>query len=253
MKLGLWQRRACRAKNHAKRAMERRAQVLAFCFAFGVALVFMVRAAMGAVKSVSPDGEATVYSMGEFSAAFDVAYRAVLRPSARNNSWSTLSILLVGSQIPGPGASVGVASAPPHHRPLRPFTYVVYPGLKDDYESYSTSCVTGCVIELRGDARSIGAYVNGKRLASWSRSDLYIQHPHIQLNAEVHGPGDSIYALLIPVRTTAAGRRLPDPTCAFTTRGIEPTGRATLTFHGKTGDAGGSFVNLSTGVRGDKC
>ena len=198
-------------------------------------------------------GSREILSVGKVSADFDVAYRTVLQSAARNDSWSSLSILLVGSRIPGPGASVGVASDPPRHRPLRPFTYVVYPGFKDDYESYSTSCVSGCVIELRGDARGIYAYVNGNKMASWSRSDLYLQHPHIQLNAEVHGPGDSIYGSLTPVRVTVAGRTLSQPTCAFTTRGIEPAGRSTLTFHGQTGDAGGAFINLSTGVRGNRC
>ena len=55
------------------------------------------------VKSASSDGEATVYLLDKFSADFDLAYRAVLKPAVPRQSWSSLSILLVGSQIPGPG------------------------------------------------------------------------------------------------------------------------------------------------------
>ncbi|MGB6738878.1 MAG: hypothetical protein WBD57_13655 [Candidatus Cybelea sp.] len=227
-------------------------RVFAFvlCGAIGV---FTTHATAADVKSASSDGEATVYLLDNFSADFDLAYRAVLKPAAHNKSWSSLSILLVGSQIPGPGASVGVASDPPHHAAARPFTYVVYPGLRDDYKSHSKSCSAGCLIELRGDARSIYAYVDRHAVASWSRSDLFITHPHVQLNAEVHGTGDSVYASLTPVRVLVAGRALPNPTCAFTTRGIEPAGRTTLTFSGKTNDAGGAFIELASGARADKC
>ena len=233
--------------------MRRRAYILAFCVVTYVVIGLKAHATVAAVKSASSDGEATVYLKGKFSRDFDVAYRAILKPAAHNNSWSSLSILLVGSQMPGPGASVGVASDPSHHTSVQAFTYVVYPSIKDNYESHSTSCAEGCLIELRGDTRNIYAYANGNMLASWSRSDLYLQHPHIQLNAEVHGPGDSIFASLTPVRTIVAGRILSHPTCAFTTRGIVPVGLATLTFHGKTSDAGGAFINLITGVHGDHC
>ena len=124
----------------------------------GIAVV-TTQAAIGAVKSASPDGEATIYLLGPFTSKFDVAYRAVLRPGAHNKSWSTLSMLLVGRRIPGPGASVGLASAPPHHRSIRPFAYVTYPDLEGDYKDYSVDCDRGCTIELRGDARTVYAYV----------------------------------------------------------------------------------------------
>lgn len=218
-----------------------------------VVSVLMSQIAVAAVKPASPDGEATVYLLGKFSEDFDVAYRAVLKPAIHNKSWSSLSILLVGSQIPGPGASVGLASTPPSGVSTRPFTYVVYPGLSNDYRSYSATCAKGCIIELRGDARKIYASVNGKRLASWSRSDLYLQHPYIQLNAEVHGSEDYIFASLNPVRTIAVGRRLSRPICAFTTRGIEPTGLAMLIFRGKTSNAAGAFIDLLTGAHRSKC
>jgi len=217
-----------------------------------IALSSTARVTIASVKAASSDGEATVYLAGSFSAEFDVAYRAVLKPGDHNKSWSTLSILLVGRQIPGPGASVGLVSDASHPR-ARPFTNVVYSNLKDDYKNYGASCTTGCVIRLRGTAARIYAYVDGKEMASWSRSDLYLQRPYVQLNAEVHAAGDSVDASLTPVRAVVAGHALPHPTCAFTTRGIEPAGLAAITFHGKTNDAGGAFVNLYTGARGDKC
>lgn len=206
-----------------------------------------------AVKSASSDGEATVYLMADFSEDFDVAYRVALKPGSHNKSWSSLSILLVGHQIPGAGASVGVISDPPHHTPIQPFTYVTYPNLKDDYSLHAGRFLTGCLVELRGDQRNVYAYVNGSVVASWSRSDLYLQRPHIQLNAEVHGLGDSIAAELIPVRATVAGHPLPRPRCAFTTRGIEPNGLTMLTFQGTANNARAAFINLLTGSRGDKC
>jgi hypothetical protein len=234
----------------ARSVIVRRASwALAIC----VAVVSMSHGALGAVKSVSTDGEATIYATGEFSKAFDVAYRAVLKPGSHNTSWSTLSILLIGSRIPGPGASVGVATDASHPGAVTPFTYVAYPNLQTDYEGYKADCRRGCVIELRGDSHSIYAEVDGKILAEWSRSDLYMMSPSIQLNAEAHGGGDVLYASLTPVRSDVAAHPLRQPTCAFSTRGIEPSGLKSFTFRGRTNSAGGAFVNLSTGTRGDKC
>lgn len=137
-------------------------------------------------------------------------------------------------------------------KPSRDVTYVVFPGQTSAYKTQKPRCDAGCVIELRGDAFRIYAYLNGTLFETWSRSDLYLQHPSIQLNAEVHARGDTIEATLTPIRTIVAGR-VVHPTCAFTTRGIEPAGRSTLTFRGKVNDAGGAFVNLSTGKHGDRC
>lgn len=206
-----------------------------------------------AVKSASSDGEATVYVTGTFSKDFDLAYRAVLKPGSRNKSWSTLSILLVGNQIPGPGATVGLVSNTPSSRTLRPFTYVIYPNATYKYQNYRTNCRAGCILELRGDEARIYAYVNGVETADWSRSDLYLQHPYIQLNAEAHGKGDTLNASLTPVRVLVAGHSLHRPNCAFTTRGIEAAGLNVITFHGTTNDASGAFVNLSTSTHGSKC
>ena len=218
-----------------------------------IALVSSTLIASAAVKSVSSDGEATVYLGGNFSGDFDVAYRAVLKPGTHNKSWSTLSILLVGRKIPGPGVSIGLSSNGSHSRAVAPFTYVVYPNLKDGYKNGTANCARGCVIELRGDSRNVYAVVDGKKLAAWPRSALALVSPAIQLNAEAHGAGDILDASLTPVRITTAGRALRHPKCAFTTRGIEPAGLATLTFHGENDGAPAAFVNLSTGTKGDKC
>ena len=218
-----------------------------------MAIVLCTAAARGAVKPVSPDGEATIYLNGAFSSNFDLAYRAVLKPGSSNRSWTSLSILLVGRKIPGPGVSVGLISDPPRRGVVSAFTYTIYGDLKDDYRSHSVSCRNECVLELRGDAFSIYAYLDGKRLATWSRSDLYLLRPSIQLNAEAHGLGDSLVASLTPLRSTAARQELRHPTCAFTTRGIEPRGNTVLTFHGTTNDAQATFLNLSTNTSHAKC
>ena len=215
--------------------------------------IFTRYPAKAAVKSASSDGEATVYITDKFTQNFDIAYRAVLKPGAKNKSWTTLSMLLIGSRLPGPGATVGLATGSPAFRGPRPFIYVVYPDSTYSYHNSKTNCETGCTLELRGDGARIYAYVNGVDLASWSRSDLYLQRPYIQLNAEAHAAGDTLIASLSPIRTTVAGRSIKNPACAFTTRGIEPAGLGTITFHGTTNDAGGAFVNLATLHHGNKC
>lgn len=94
---------------------------------------------IAAVKSASTDGEATVYVMGKFSEAFDVAYRGRLNPGARNkSSGTTLSILLIGQDVPGPGVSIGLAGDPSHMHTVHPFTYAVYPNAFTSPTSNST-------------------------------------------------------------------------------------------------------------------
>lgn len=219
-----------------------------------IVMALSLHAAQATVKPVSTDGEATVYLMGDFSGRFDVAYRAALSARPRNKSWSTLSLLLIGRRIPGPGASVGLMRDASHGNALRAFTDVVYPNRSGDgFKSLAARCNSGCILELRGDSARISAYVNGEQVASWPRTDLNLERPYIQLNAEVHGPGDAIAASLEPVRMAAAGHAIHDPKCAFTTRGIEPYGRHVLTFRGVNEKADGAFVNLTTGSHSDRC
>lgn len=218
------------------------------------ALILMCSSAASAVKAASSDGEATVYLSGPFSSDFDIAFLAVLRPGGHNKSWSMVSVLLIGSAVPGPGVSVGLASASAHNRSIHPFTYVVYPSAKDSYEEHHAYCGHGCTIELRGDDTTVYAYVEGHLVSSWSRSDLYLQHPNIQLNGEVHGVGDSIFASLTPIRLRVGRHQiLHQPSCAFSTRGIEPSKSHALIFKGTVDTTAGAFINLDTGARGRKC
>ena len=205
------------------------------------------------VKAISTDGEATIYLSGSYSGDFDVAYRARLGPSPHNTSWTTLGILLIGNQIPGPSGSVGLESDAQHPGTVLPYTALTRQNLRIEYKSYRIDCTGGCVIELRGDAKRISAYARGVRLASWPRSVLNPRQAYVQLNAEAHGDGDSLVASLSAVRTIAGGRRLPPPVCGFTTRGIKPAGRGILSFTGDTNNAGGAYVNLATGARVPNC
>ncbi len=215
--------------------------------------VFQTMTAPAAVKSVSTDGEATVYLMGNFSGTFDVAYSASLALAAHNKSWSALTILLVGTIIPCPGASIGLASGYPNARTLTAFTDVTYSSLRNSYKSQRVNCPIRCVIELRGNKNNIYAFLDGKRLATWPRVDLSLIKPSIQLNAEAHGVGDVINASLVRIRTIAGGRILPHPTCAFTTRGVEPSGTTNFKFTGTNRNAAGAFIALATGAHSDKC
>ena len=174
---------------------------------------------------------ATVYLSGKFAGNFDVAYYALLKPAAN-----------VGLASNGAGSSA-----------VTPFTDVTYPTNKSTYEASKTNCNNGCIIELRGDAKNLYAYISDKLLATWPRAALQLNDPSFQLNAEAHGAGDTIDGTLSPVRLTAAGHAVKPPTCAFTTRGVEPSGRTTLTFHGVNKTADGEYVSLSTGVHADKC
>ena len=223
-----------------------------------VALTCLVLSALShvasaAVQSASTDGEATVYLTGAFAKPFDVAYRAILKPGTHNGSWSSISLLLIGARLPGQSVSIGLSSDPQSNRQTRPFTLVVYPDLTAHYQKWDTNCERGCLVELRGTSDRVQAYVNNIAVASWSRSDLYLKNPYIQLNGEAHGTGDVLYASLTPVRVSVNGKSIKYPTCAFTTRGIEPTGLAKIELRGTVINAPGEFVNLRTGVHGDKC
>ena len=223
--------------------------LIAISFAF---LLSFSHAARSAVKSASTDGEATIYIAGNFTSDFDLAYRAVLKPGTRNKSWTSLGILLLGSQIPGPGAFFGLSGDPKHHS-VTPYTYVNFPGRQLEYKKQIGDCSDSCIIELRGDTARIYAYFNNKLLTSWSRSDLNLRGESIQLNAEAAGAGDELTASLTPLKTVSRGHVLASPKCAFTTRGIEPSGRSTLRFTGSTNNALGHYVTLETGLHADKC
>lgn len=223
---------------------------------FWVAIALQALAAasaLGSVKPVSPDGEATVYLAGDFSGDFEIAYRARLAPAPHNKSWSTLSVLLVGRVIPGPGASVGIANGVPSGGVLSTFSDVTFADGKNSYRNGHTACSAGCVLELHGTKQDVRALIDGKQVAFWPRSALSLVGPSIQLNAEVHAAGDVITASLVRLHAVAGGLALADPTCAFTTRGIEANGRRTLRFTGTNHAAPGTYFSPITGARSDSC
>ncbi len=199
----------------------------------GILMIATVQPALSDVKPVSSDGEATVYLPGNFSGAFDLAYKATLAKMRENRGFSWLSVLLIGKAVPGPGVSVGLANGDPNGRTISAFTSVTDAALKNSYQSHHVSCLRGCIIELRGDALKVEAFVEGVAVGTWPRSMLHLEMPSVQLNAEVNRSGDAVVASLSPLRTVADGKNLPKPVCAFTTRGIEPhTKGELLTFTG---------------------
>jgi hypothetical protein len=221
--------------------------------AVGFLTANLVAPCVAAVKTVSTDGEATVYLGGDFSTSFDIAYKARLIPGPRNASWTTVSIMLIGRKIPGPAISVGLASAGRNGRGLSGFTLVTDPSMKYAYKSRPVRCGDGCVIELRGDAKRVEALVDGKPFGSWLRSSVPLLRPSVQLNAEAGRLGDSMRATLSTIRAVAGGVALAPPLCGFTTRGIAPTLSTTLEFAGTANGAPAAYVDLRSGARGDKC
>ena len=217
-------------------------------------LVLAAAAPVAAVTSASTDGEATVYVTGDFSSGFDVAYNAVLHEAPQNKGWSGVSLLLVGTVIPGPGVSVGLSTGDPSERKIYAFTSVVDTHGHQTYKSTPVICNAGCRIELRGTATSLEALLNNRVISRWTRISMPLVNPSIQVNAEVAKPRDTILAVLAPVSMIARTKTLANPTCAFTTQGVEPSGIGTLKFSGAfRPGARVAFVSLKTGHRGEKC
>jgi len=207
-----------------------------------------------AVKAVSTDGEATVYLAGDFSGAFDVAYNATLLEAPKNKGWSGVSLLLVGAVIPGPGISIGLSTGDPSERKVYAFTSAVDTHGHQTYNSTPVVCGAGCRIELRGTATSLEALLNNRVISRWSRTSMPLVKPSIQINAEVAKTGDRIHAVLTPVSIISGTHKLANPTCAFTTQGVDPSGLGTLTFKGAFRPGSQvAFVSLKTGHRGDAC
>jgi hypothetical protein len=215
--------------------------------------LFLMVALIAAVQPVATDGEATVYLMGDFTGAFDVAYTAKLQPAPQNNSWSTLGIMLIGLVNPRTSIEIGVAYRS-GTSPIEAFTSVHDLTGEGAYKTVDASCADGCTIELLGDAADITALINGAIVGNWPRASLPMNSPYIQLNGEVHGPGDTISASLLATKTTAAGSGLSSPTCGFTTRGIVPKdSKGTLLLSGATNEEAESYLNLRTGAVVTRC
>ena len=165
-----------------------------------------------------------------------------------------LNIMLIGRKIPGPAIVVGLAATPPHSGATA-FSSSTDASMRTNYVDSKIECDPQCIIELRGDASSIEALVDGRRIGRWSRSAIPMTKPDIQLNAEAHGGGDSIAAWLAFEHGYAGAKTIAPPTCAFTTRGVIPMRGAggVLHFSGRVNAAPGQFVNLLTSARGEKC
>jgi hypothetical protein len=173
------------------------------------------------VTSVSPYGEATVYISRDFSVDFDLAYAVTMKPFLTNASSTQAGVLILSSQ----GAQsvyIGVQGADLKHAVARAFTSTVDEAGKNEFKDLG-ACGPTCHIELKGDETTIHALVNGVEVNAWPRSKIGMIHPYVQINGEVPIVGDKIDARFTPEATLLAGVKLPPPSCAFTTQGVEPT------------------------------
>ena len=227
------------------------------CAAISIAVLLLgaVAPAAAKVKATSTDGEATVYLTADFTHDFDLAYRIDFAPKSTNKAWSVVSILLLNGVGNGASVSVGLSRGFPNPTTLAAFTTANAPGEKADYRSVPVACARTCLVELRGTATAIAALVEGHSIGRWSRRRLQLDAAAVQVNAEVAELGDALHATMSPVRTLAAGQ-LIDPSCAFTTQGIEPhlQTRGAISFEGvRRKIARVTYISLVDGSTGDSC
>jgi len=203
------------------------------------------------VKTVSRDGEATVYLSRDFSKPFDLAYAVTLRPALGNTSFATAGVMVLGMVGPA-SVYVGVYSGPTGK--VAAFTTMTGAARTNAFKTLS-SCLPSCTIELRGDAKNIQALVNDRVVGTWMRSALRLVRPYVQINAEATAIGDSVHASLTTVRATIDGEKLPAPTCAITTQGVEPTVDPNVIWFSGTrrADARVTYISLVDGRAMDRC
>lgn len=207
------------------------------------------------VKPVSTDGEATVYLNGDFSREFELSYDIAFHPARHNRSLSFIDVILLGEIPPSGSITVGLMLGAPNPSALSAFVTTNRLGGKQKFEQFPVTCRSHCRLELKGNATEFSASIQGRRIRTWSRSDVFMRKPYAQLNGEVSGPGDSIFALVTPIRVTAGGHSLR-PTCAFTTQGIEARSTSSNAFEfvgTSRSDARVTYVSLRTGKTQDKC
>lgn len=208
------------------------------------------------VRTVSSDGEATVYLMGDYSGDFDLAYNVTFDPEPSNHSWSTVTLMLIGPLQPSAWISVGLSRGYPTRASFKVFTASGGPRKSGTYKNSSVRCALSCRIELRADKTTIYALVNGRKIETWARNAFTIIKPYVQLNGEVHAIGDRISARLDLARAVSAEKPLPRPLCAFTTQGVEaraiaPSG---IAFSGaRRRNARVTYVSLIDQSTGDSC
>lgn len=218
-------------------------------------VVIAPSAGLAKVHALSTDGEATVYLTDNFSHDFDVSYDVYFPPPKSNRSWSFVSLLLLGRVSPSGSVGVGLSRGSPHETTLFGFTDATSAKGKPLYRSIDVRCESECNIELRGDLATIRASIDHQTVGRWSRRDLGLINPYIQINGEVSAVGDQILARLRPIRTQTGWRPLPNPTCAFTTQGVSAhAGGGVLTISGRRNPrAEATYVSLHTGATGDTC
>ena len=198
-------------------------------------------------------GEATVYIAGNFTRDFDVSYVILLAGPSNNKSFTTIGMMLIGATDPGPTAEVGLAQDYPAANDVSGFAI----GSRDHGTTSSAiwgiSCGSTCTVELRGTSDHVYGYVGGRLAAAWSRTDLSIKGPYIQINAEVYQKGDAISASVVKKKAISADRALQVPICEFTTGGIEARASSpiVITFEGvyRSG-ARSTFAWLKSGAKG---
>jgi hypothetical protein len=209
------------------------------------------------VTATSTDGEATVYVFGNFSSDFDLAYNARFNLAPSNRSWTTVSMLLMGSGPQDASLSVGLTRGYPKVSTLSGFTTSNAPGQQGNYQSFRIRCRWSCLIELRGTKDAVHAILSGHVVGSWNRRVFTMTRPYIQLNGEVHQAGDKISAELKAIRATVRGLHLKPPACAFTTQGVEvraikPAGSIEF-FGSRHAGARVTYFSLLDGVTGNSC
>ncbi|HKU66177.1 MAG TPA: hypothetical protein VJP85_00185 [Candidatus Baltobacteraceae bacterium] len=211
--------------------------------------------ALGKVRAVSTDGEATVYLTEDFSGDFDLTYDVHFPASPGNHSWSVISLLLLGRTPGGGFVSVGLSRGSPRQTVLSAFTDAARAQASSVYRSSPVRCTTECTIELRGTKNAIFALADHRPIGTWQRKALALRRPYVQVNGEVSAIGDRISARLFAVRTKNGHRKLPVPTCAFTTQGVRAYAmRGGLRFSGRRSpSADATYVHLPDGATGDTC
>jgi hypothetical protein len=205
--------------------------------------------------TLATHGEATVYVAGNFSRDFDVSYAFAIDTRRKNRSFTTIGVMMIGATDPGPSAEVGLANGYPSAKSTSGFVSGSHAHGTKSSDVWGLPCGATCTVELRGNSDHVSAFLDGRLAGTWSRPDLSIESPYIQINAEVYKEGDAISAFIVTKKATAGGRALQAPICEFTTGGIEArsTSPTSMTFSGvyRSG-ARSTYAWLKSGAEGVK-
>jgi hypothetical protein len=202
-------------------------------------------------KAFSTDGEATVYQTGDFRGSFVLSYDVTMRRFPSNRSWSVVGVTVLGDAPPSDGITVGVM---PTGSGANVFTSSVRNG-KATYRDSGLSCADGCRIELRATRTTIAALRGTTVVQTWPRTLFRLPRPAVQINAETSAVGDRLAAVIAIVRAEANGTPLPQPECAFSTKGIDVVRvrNGALRYTGVFDASAPRYESLATGRRGDSC